>query len=568
MADRPLFHTRHIRREILRLRLAARAAQLRANALALEQSLDQDDVPTIDSTTAGNHGAVGNGASGNGARGNGASGNGASGNGASGNGVVGNRATPTIDIGIPASVDRPRSDATSPAIGALSPAIGAAVPSFKPVSGPIAAVGPSERPDAIDQITSQAVPPPRQKAQVAAQTAPSDKPKASSQAKSPSPSPTQTDGQSLQAKSLHAKPLHAKPLQRVSVAGSPSAPSVASQRIEAVPASHVAEGPVVVVQKSRRLKASIVSASIHFAAIALLAAYVLPAATPPQGLTLTATMESSVTEVAASLETTPLETPEPLETMDQRAPTVIESEPMPTAKQVSQEAMMAAPKLVIGSGLQAIPTNSLAALGASEGHGASGLLAEVGQGNAGAEFFGLRGEGNHFAWVVDCSNSMRGKRFQTAVEELIKSVEGLKPQQRFFVVFYAQDTFPMQLDAQGPATRSSLATDEAKWNLRQWALRQSTHPGGPPDQALQVALKRRPDAIFLLTDGLFPDRVESFLEKENVVETAFEDPKPRATIHTIGFDSRDGESRLRRIAHRHRGQYTFVPLRNERKPRP
>ncbi|MFM8328548.1 MAG: hypothetical protein ACKN9U_27130, partial [Pirellulaceae bacterium] len=70
--------------------------------------------------------------------------------------------------------------------------------------------------------------------------------------------------------------------------------------------------------------------------------------------------------------------------------------------------------------------------------GASGLGGTEGAG-AGASFFGVSALGSRFVFVVDSSTSMRGMRWESAVEELQRSIESLAPNQRFAVICFDHD---------------------------------------------------------------------------------------------------------------------------------
>ena len=83
--------------------------------------------------------------------------------------------------------------------------------------------------------------------------------------------------------------------------------------------------------------------------------------------------------------------------------------------------------------------------------------------------------------------------------------------------------------------------------------------GRAPYDALPFALDLAPDVIFLLSDGEFPQRIEDLLKQANRVDNEFGDNDPISIIHTIGYHSREGESRMRRIAEQNGGQYRHVP---------
>lgn len=178
------------------------------------------------------------------------------------------------------------------------------------------------------------------------------------------------------------------------------------------------------------------------------------------------------------------------------------------------------------------------------------------------QFFGLEGGGNHFCYVVDCSLSMSGGRFEGARAELLRSIDQLTAEQRFYVIFYSAQLQRMQIGTAGrPDDYSVMATPENKRAVRRWAMGVRLQRGGPPDDALRFALQLRPDVIFLLSDGEFPQRIEGLVSQLNRSDNLFGDDGPRSILHTIGYQSRDGESRMHRLAKANGGQYRYVPER-------
>ena len=175
------------------------------------------------------------------------------------------------------------------------------------------------------------------------------------------------------------------------------------------------------------------------------------------------------------------------------------------------------------------------------------------------KFCGLEGGGNHFVYLVDSSASM-GEAFESARDELIRSINLLKPNQRFYVIFFDAEPDSMRLSSPDrDEPRSVFATPENKLALGRWAMKISMDRGRAPYDALPFALDLAPDVIFLLSDGEFPQRIEDLLKQANRVDNVFGDNDPISIIHTIGYHSREGESRMRRIAEQNGGQYRHVP---------
>ncbi|QDV63454.1 vWA domain-containing protein [Crateriforma conspicua] len=181
------------------------------------------------------------------------------------------------------------------------------------------------------------------------------------------------------------------------------------------------------------------------------------------------------------------------------------------------------------------------------------------------EFCGIKGGGNHFVYLVDSSGSM-GDAFASARLELLRSIAALRADQRFYVVFFDAESDYMRLsDANRDEPRSVLATPENKEKLRQWAMRIKIDKGRAPYDALRFALGLKPDVIFLLSDGEFPQGIVELLDEENRVENLFGDANPISIVHTISYHNREGETRMRLIAKKNQGQFRYVPDPSEKR---
>lgn len=185
-------------------------------------------------------------------------------------------------------------------------------------------------------------------------------------------------------------------------------------------------------------------------------------------------------------------------------------------------------------------------------------LATVGSGQEGSEFFGVRASGRRFVFVVDCSRSMEeGSKWQDATRELLAALERLGPDQSFYVIFFDGEMHPM-FSADAPERDLLSATPENLDHFRQWLetvrLGYYTRPAG----SVQLALDLAPDAIFLLSDGVFEDQTAALLRRKNLVRRDAR-REPLVVVHTIGFHTRDGQHVLQRIADENGGRYVFVP---------
>lgn len=109
--------------------------------------------------------------------------------------------------------------------------------------------------------------------------------------------------------------------------------------------------------------------------------------------------------------------------------------PLPVKAKVTQTTRTLAIPITktgpVGALVMNVPAPNVGSPAPSNGGGGSGKL------------FGSGREANSFVFVVDCSGSMTGQRFNRAISELIRVISDLKPTQRFYVVFYASSTIEL-----------------------------------------------------------------------------------------------------------------------------
>jgi hypothetical protein len=185
------------------------------------------------------------------------------------------------------------------------------------------------------------------------------------------------------------------------------------------------------------------------------------------------------------------------------------------------------------------------------GTGGLGFGAGGGGGGSGVDFFGVKGKGNKFVYVVDCSGSMTGRRFEKACGELKRSIGALKPRQKFYVYFFSSGTYQMFYPTQGEE-KLIRASPENVRKVTEWIDKFQEGGGGTqPKDSMLRALKLQPDTIFFLTDGAFDGRVVADIRDNN--------KDKKTCINTIGFETHAGEVNLIPIANQNRGDYRFVP---------
>jgi hypothetical protein len=297
-------------------------------------------------------------------------------------------------------------------------------------------------------------------------------------------------------------------------------------------------------QRRRRKPAAwFASTAVHLAVLATLAVITLRTDRPRDQVALSA---SAAEASQVSLETFTIESSEPEAEPAEPVPSETEYELSPVGQIAATR--FAPEALSAPTAVTAMSSGDLSATAMSLSSDPSMQI----------EFCGVEGGGNHFVYLVDSSGSM-GDGFASARVEVLNSIAALKPDQRFYVVFFDSQSDNMRLrDPNRDEPRSARATPENCAALRRWAMRIEMDRGRAPYEAIRFALQLRPDVIFLLSDGEFPQGIEDLLREENNVENLFGDSRPISIVHTIGYHSREGESRMRRIAEQNRGQYKYV----------
>lgn len=171
----------------------------------------------------------------------------------------------------------------------------------------------------------------------------------------------------------------------------------------------------------------------------------------------------------------------------------------------------------------------------------------------GASFFGSYAEGNRFVYVIDSSRSMKGERWTYACNQLIDSLNGLRPGQEFFVICF--DIEPGFLFGTPPERVKFLkAEKDTVTRVRRWLRSRELGRATMPASALYYALQLNPDAVFLLSDGELQDNSQGMLRQINSGTSE----QRQIPVHTVHLFSLQGRLTLEEIAMENNGSFTPI----------
>jgi len=172
-------------------------------------------------------------------------------------------------------------------------------------------------------------------------------------------------------------------------------------------------------------------------------------------------------------------------------------------------------------------------------------------------FFGTRSYGSDFVFVIDCSHSMSVEyRWDRAVSELVATLDQLDSKQKFLVLLYNDKNYTM---FGAPDSQKLIpATTENKRRIRNWLGDATPFSGTRPAKSVRLALKKKPDAIYFLSDGELRDNTMFGLRKWNEPRKGPDGNKRLTPIHTILLGSNFGLVTMRTIAKENNGIFTHV----------
>jgi len=166
-------------------------------------------------------------------------------------------------------------------------------------------------------------------------------------------------------------------------------------------------------------------------------------------------------------------------------------------------------------------------------------------GQAGATFVGATSKGEAVVFVVDNSNGMTQGRFETAMQELLKSVGALGPRQRFSMICFSKTVH----DLFHPQTTTGMvpATPATKDRLAAWLSTVAMCLQTRGEEALRKAIALQPALIKVLGDGVLTDGAVPLVTAPH---------SRRTVINIFGMQvNRKGEEQLTAIARANGGRF-------------
>jgi hypothetical protein len=209
--------------------------------------------------------------------------------------------------------------------------------------------------------------------------------------------------------------------------------------------------------------------------------------------------------------------------------------------------------MAVGDALDGLAASGLTPIESSDDGGIQGN-----DGNA-ASFFGTKAKGSRFIFIIDFSDSMNeGFRWERALLELEKAMNGLSDNEQAIVLLYNFQTFPM-FDIPPSELKLARVTKQFKSELKNWLKQQRPFGGTRPAHALQYSLSLQPDAIFLLSDGLLADNSLEVVAELNRFPVRDSDVELKVPIHTVSLGPDAGGAEVMKfIADTNEGTFNWV----------
>lgn len=160
------------------------------------------------------------------------------------------------------------------------------------------------------------------------------------------------------------------------------------------------------------------------------------------------------------------------------------------------------------------------------------------------DFMGSGGNAKNIIFVLEADGSIIAD-YPQIVSELATTLRGMSEKQKFSVIVFdgAKDRQKKPIVKEVPPGGLQRATADAKAKAIAW-LRDSrnvqTMGSGDAGKALQLAFKRRPELIFLLSQNLYnPGGGQYELQREDILDIVRNAPQRNLAINTIEFNDID-----------------------------
>jgi hypothetical protein len=166
--------------------------------------------------------------------------------------------------------------------------------------------------------------------------------------------------------------------------------------------------------------------------------------------------------------------------------------------------------------------------------------------------FGVKAGGSKIVYVLDRSGSTEGKLLSAAKAEILASIEKIDDVHQFQLVVYNER--PKAFNPAGPGGQLAFGTDANRAEVKRFLSTIAADGGTDHVAALSMAIRMRPDVIFLLTDGDKPVVTAHELERIDRIG-------PGIVIHTIQFgegDHSDANHWMGKLAKQSGGEYKYV----------
>ena len=171
--------------------------------------------------------------------------------------------------------------------------------------------------------------------------------------------------------------------------------------------------------------------------------------------------------------------------------------------------------------------------------------------------FGIEAEGNKIVYVFDRSGSMGDPghgALAVLKTELIRSLQGIDSVHQFQIISYNER--PRLFSPTGQPGRLVFGTDQNKTLAENYINAVVADGGTSHEDALMLALKLRPDAIYLLSDGDDPKLTAKQLERIDNLGAG-------TIINTIELGvgpQADAEDFMVKLARQSGGKHAYVDI--------